>query len=62
MIRSLKKLIDKDKTPCQVLVEERMACGLGLCFGCVKRTFDKKEPYKRVCKEGPVFNLWEICL
>ncbi len=62
MVKSLRAVIDKDKTPCQVLVEERMACGLGLCFGCVRKTVDENEPYKRVCKEGPVFDLWEISL
>jgi dihydroorotate dehydrogenase electron transfer subunit len=62
MVRNLRKLIERDRTPCQVLVEERMACGLGLCFGCVIKTVDEKEPYKRVCKEGPVFDLWEILL
>jgi dihydroorotate dehydrogenase electron transfer subunit len=62
MLKSLRDLLDKDRTPCQVLVEERMACGLGLCFGCVKKMVDENEPYKRVCKEGPVFDLWEISL
>jgi dihydroorotate dehydrogenase electron transfer subunit len=62
MLKSLKTSIDKNKTLCQVLVEERMACGLGLCFGCVKKTIDENEPYKRVCKEGPVFDLWKISL
>jgi dihydroorotate dehydrogenase electron transfer subunit len=62
MLGSLKKVIAKERFPCQVLLEERMACGLGLCFGCVKKTVDEEEPYKRVCKEGPVFDLWQICL
>jgi len=62
MVKSLRKLIEEERVPCQVLVEERMACGLGLCFGCVTKTIDEKEPYKRVCKEGPVFDLWEISL
>jgi dihydroorotate dehydrogenase electron transfer subunit len=62
MIKSIRKAIEKSKTPCQVLVEERMACGLGLCFGCVVKTIDEKEPYKRACKEGPVFDLWQISL
>jgi len=62
MLKSLKTSIDKKGMPCQVLVEERMACGLGLCFGCVKKTIDENEPYKRVCKEGPVFDLWEISM
>ena len=60
MTRSLRKTIDKTRTPCQVLVEERMACGLGLCFGCAVKTVDENEPYKRACKEGPVFDLWQI--
>lgn len=38
-------------------LEERMACGMGVCLGCVVKT---KEGYKRVCKEGPVFREGEI--
>ena len=62
MIISLKDLLETDRVPCQVSVEERMACGLGLCFGCVAETKDEINPYKRVCKEGPVFDLWELSL
>jgi dihydroorotate dehydrogenase electron transfer subunit len=62
MLFALKKEIEKERIPCQALVEERMACGLGLCFGCVIGTTDEEEPYKRVCKEGPVFDLWKIRL
>lgn len=62
MYLSLKKLLERERTACQVLVEERMACGLGLCFGCVRKTTDDSEPYKRVCKEGPVFDIWQISL
>jgi dihydroorotate dehydrogenase electron transfer subunit len=62
MFASLKKRFHESKLPCQVLVEERMACGLGLCFGCVKKTTDDHEPYKRACMEGPVFDLWQLSL
>ena len=62
MLASLKALLAERRIPCQVLVEERMACGLGLCFGCVKKTLDEAEPYKRVCVEGPVFDLWQLSL
>jgi dihydroorotate dehydrogenase electron transfer subunit len=62
MVTSLKKLLEKKKIPCQASFEERMACGLGLCFGCAKKTIDEDEPYKRVCKEGPVFDIWQVCL
>lgn len=62
MFVSLREMLEKELVPCQVLVEERMACGLGICFGCVKKMHDESEPYKRVCKEGPVFDLWQISL
>ena len=38
-------------------LEENMACGVGACLGCAIQT---KEGYKRVCKDGPIFNLQEI--
>lgn len=62
MLKVLKKLLEREKIPCQASFEERMACGLGLCFSCVKKTVDEEEPYKRVCKEGPVFDLWQVYL
>ena len=62
MFASLREVLRKEHIPCQVLVEERMACGLGICFGCARKTLDEIEPYKRVCKEGPVFDLWQISL
>jgi dihydroorotate dehydrogenase electron transfer subunit len=43
--------------PCQVSLEERMSCGFGACAGCV---VDTVHGNKRVCREGPVFNAYEI--
>jgi dihydroorotate dehydrogenase electron transfer subunit len=43
---------------CFVSLEERMACGLGACMGCSVGM--KAGGYKRVCKEGPVFDSREI--
>lgn len=42
---------------CYVSLEAHMACGLGACLGCVVKT---TSGYKRVCKEGTVFNAEEI--
>ena len=36
----------------QVSLDEYMACGLGVCLGCVVKT---KQGLKRVCHDGPVF-------
>ena len=48
-------------TPCEVSLENLMACGLGACLCCVEKTVDGN---LCVCKEGPVFNvnrlLWQI--
>ncbi len=44
---------------CQVSLEEMMACAVGACYGCVVETIHS-EKYKRVCKDGPVFNSREI--
>lgn len=44
--------------PCQVSLEERMACGVGVCLGCPVKV--KGQEYKMVCKDGPVFNAEEI--
>ncbi|MCX7830300.1 MAG: dihydroorotate dehydrogenase electron transfer subunit, partial [Acidobacteria bacterium] len=56
MLKAVSEMFEKERAKCFVSLEERMACGLGLCFGCVIKTIDEKEPYKRVCKEGPVFD------
>jgi dihydroorotate dehydrogenase electron transfer subunit len=44
--------------PCQVSLEERMGCGIGVCLGCVCKTRDLPEgtvSHSRCCVEGPVF-------
>ena len=48
------KLTDK---PVSISMEMRMACGLGVCYGCTIRT---KNGLKEVCKDGPVFNLNDV--
>ena len=49
------------KVPCQVSMEARMACGFGVCLGCAIPALEGGERvYKRVCKEGPVFEAEEI--
>ncbi|ODA44580.1 Dihydroorotate dehydrogenase electron transfer subunit [Thermodesulfovibrio sp. N1] len=59
MIRELKKLLKNKDVPCYVATEERMACGVGACLGCVIET---KEGFKRVCTEGPVFEIGDLIL
>ena len=44
--------------PCQVSMEERMACGVGACLGCAIQMADGT--MKHVCKDGPVFDAGEV--
>lgn len=39
---------------CEVSLENKMACGLGVCLCCVE---DTKDGHKCVCSEGPVFDI-----
>ncbi|MCL1947029.1 MAG: dihydroorotate dehydrogenase electron transfer subunit [Chitinivibrionia bacterium] len=43
---------------CKVSMEEMMACGVGACMGCVVPC--KNGKYRRVCKEGAIFDSREI--
>jgi dihydroorotate dehydrogenase electron transfer subunit len=42
-----------------VSVEERMGCGIGACLDCACKTLSGN---KRVCKDGPVFDIKELVL
>jgi len=57
MLEEISRISCKYNIRAQISLEEHMACGTGICFGCAVKT---KYGYKRVCKEGPVFNADEI--
>lgn len=44
-----------------ISLEERMGCGVGACFACVLPTMDGTS-YKKICKDGPVFQAEEVTL
>lgn len=58
MLRAVKEVAEAKGIPCQISLEERMACGLGVCMGCsVKLTVpEPTRQYARVCVDGPVFD------
>lgn len=57
MLRAVAEICRGKATPCYVSLEERMACGVGACVGCVVMTTGG---YRRVCVDGPVFDAREI--
>lgn len=62
----LKAIINTAKlynVPCEVSLEQRMACGVGACVGCAcKINRAGREFTLRVCKDGPVFKAEEVVL
>jgi len=47
--------------PTQVSLENHMACGFGVCWGCAKEIrVSAGTEYLRVCKEGPVFDAGDV--
>lgn len=64
MTRGVMKITADKKIPCQVSLEERMACGIGACLGCVCQVRNENGTVsnKRVCHDGPVFKGSEILM
>lgn len=59
MLRAVKQYAEKKGIPAYISLEERMACGVGACLGCVCKT-TKKDSHSqvnnaRICTDGPVF-------
>lgn len=64
MLRALAAFAKENNIKCYVSMEERMACGVGACLGCVCQSTEVDDHShvhnKRVCKDGPVFLSTEV--
>ena len=64
MLRAVKKYAKEQGIPAYISLEERMACGVGACLGCVTKTaeVDSHSHVRnaRICTEGPVFEAEEV--
>ena len=58
MLKAAAALAKAHGVPCQVSLEERMACGVGACLGCAVQMADGT--MKHVCKDGPIFDASEV--
>lgn len=57
MLAAVAHLAEIHEVPCDVSLENHMACGFGACFSCVTPILqdDGRPDLRRVCVEGPVF-------
>ncbi len=61
MLRAVAQLGADYGLPCQVSLEEYMACAVGGCAGCVVQVTGERGPsMKRVCVDGPVFDAYSV--
>lgn len=63
MLKAVKALATEKEIPCQISLEEKMACGIGVCLGCAVKTArstNDAPEYWHVCKAGPVFNAQDV--
>ncbi|NOY63071.1 MAG: dihydroorotate dehydrogenase electron transfer subunit [Gammaproteobacteria bacterium] len=62
MLAAVARVADRYHLPCQVSLEERMACAVGGCAGCVVpvRSAAGEMSMQRVCVDGPVFDAREV--
>ena len=61
MLKATAELARAYKIPCQIALEEFMACGVGGCAGCtVLVETDNGPAMKRVCVDGPVFDAHQV--
>ena len=54
MMRAAARLAAQGNAACQVSLENRMACGFGVCLGCAVPRVG--EGFDLVCRDGPVFS------
>ena len=61
MLAAAAQLARRYGVPCQVSLEEFMACGVGGCAGCTVRVRTSEgDAMKRVCVDGPVFDALQV--
>ena len=61
MLEAATRLAKQYDLPCQVSLEEFMACAVGGCAGCVVEIQTAQGPaMKRVCVDGPVFDAYTV--
>jgi dihydroorotate dehydrogenase electron transfer subunit len=61
MLEAVSRLANEFDLPCQVSLEEFMACGVGGCAGCVVPVTETEgTAMRRVCVDGPVFDAKQV--
>ena len=62
MMKEVNSICKEYKIPLKVLLEKRMACGIGVCFSCICQIKSKDGDYQnmKVCVDGPIFDAKDV--
>lgn len=64
MLKAVSEFAEEIGVEAYISLEERMACGVGACLGCIAKTKQKDHHSNvnnaRICTDGPVFNSKEV--
>lgn len=55
MLKAVQAFADSKHISCQLSLEGKMACGVGVCLGCTCQPRNEDAVYPKVCQDGPVF-------
>jgi dihydroorotate dehydrogenase electron transfer subunit len=64
MMKATSEVAARHGVRCYLSLESPMACGFGVCSGCVVRMRETPEApprYRRICLDGPVFDAAQVC-
>ena len=66
MLRAIRQYAQEKSIEAYISLEERMACGVGACLGCVCKTREKDAHSHvnnaRICTDGPVFRAEDVMI
>ncbi|UCD83782.1 MAG: hypothetical protein JSU92_10870 [Deltaproteobacteria bacterium] len=68
MLKKVARIAETELIDCEVLLEGRMACGVGACLSCAVEAYERgkkakylnKEVHRMICTDGPSFDAREI--
>lgn len=62
MLKAVQKIAFENNIYCELSIESIMACGYGICQGCIVRKNENKNEFYLTCVQGPVFDATKITL
>ena len=60
MLKAVQQIALANNIFCELSIETIMACGFGICQGCIVPKKENPNQFYLTCMDGPVFNAKDI--